>query len=285
MHLRRRVDRHVVDARSAPAAAAAAPRRRTPRPGRHWVVPWTRSPARSRHHVSARRCASARSMNVSPAKNEPRTNGTVPLDPWLVLRRAHPGRVDHEPAGLGVLDERLVQPGLERIGAVDDRRQVVGDQRARTRRRRTPTPPRTRRSPPRSVWRNVNHTKQCRLKHGGEDQRLHDPVAGPSPGRTTRPIRPKSTCNSSPGSPSATRTVGPPAPAAAAAPRARSAAPSATAPPHRGGSSSSWIFTTGQTRRLRPTPRSASWWADQQPPRLAVTVACGADAPPRPPAR
>ena len=51
------------------------------------------------------------------------------LDAGLVLRRAHPSRVDLEPAGLGVLDERLVQAGLKRIGAIDDRGQVVGDQR------------------------------------------------------------------------------------------------------------------------------------------------------------
>ncbi len=43
------------------------------------------------------------------------------LDTGLVLRRPHPGGVDEEPAGLRVLDEGLVQPGLERIRAIDDR--------------------------------------------------------------------------------------------------------------------------------------------------------------------
>jgi hypothetical protein len=52
----------------------------------------------------------------------------LPLHPRLVLRRTHPRRVDDEPAGLRVLHERLVQARLERIGAVDDRREVVGDQ-------------------------------------------------------------------------------------------------------------------------------------------------------------
>ena len=52
-----------------------------------------------------------------------------PLHPGLVLRGAHPGRVDHEPAGLRVLDERLVQARLERVGPLDDRLHVVGDHR------------------------------------------------------------------------------------------------------------------------------------------------------------
>ena len=52
-----------------------------------------------------------------------------PLHPWLVLRATHPGRIDLEPAALGVLDERLVQPWRQRIGVVDDGRQVVGDHR------------------------------------------------------------------------------------------------------------------------------------------------------------
>ena len=68
--------------------------------------------------------------------------------PRLVLRAAHPRRIDPEPSRLGVLDERLVQPRRERVGVIDDRGQVVGDHRARRCRRRTPTPPRTRRSPP-----------------------------------------------------------------------------------------------------------------------------------------
>ena len=41
---------------------------------------------------------------------------------------ADPGRVHHEPSGLCVLDEGLVQPGLERVRVVDDRLGVVGDQ-------------------------------------------------------------------------------------------------------------------------------------------------------------
>jgi hypothetical protein len=41
---------------------------------------------------------------------------------------AHPDRVDDKPACLGVLHEGLVQPRLERIGAVDDCRQVFRHQ-------------------------------------------------------------------------------------------------------------------------------------------------------------
>ena len=46
--------------------------------GRHWIVPWVRIPARTRHHSTARRWASSRPWNVSPAKKLFRTNGTVP---------------------------------------------------------------------------------------------------------------------------------------------------------------------------------------------------------------
>ncbi len=59
-----------VSQRRGPAAADGAPRWRTPRPGRAWVVPWVRRPATRVHHSSARRRASATSTNSSPAKNE-----------------------------------------------------------------------------------------------------------------------------------------------------------------------------------------------------------------------
>jgi hypothetical protein len=97
------------------------------------------------------------------------------LDPWLVLRRAHPSGVDDEPAVLRVLDERLVQARLERISAVDDRRQVVGDQGAEH-----PAEERPRRLA-------AGDHRRCRLAvrepheampadTGGEDQRVHHPV-------------------------------------------------------------------------------------------------------------
>ena len=52
--------------------------------------------------------------------------GHGPLDTGLVLWASHPGRIDHEPAGLGVLDERDVEPWSRRIGPVNDRLHVVG---------------------------------------------------------------------------------------------------------------------------------------------------------------
>lgn len=52
-----------------------------------------------------------------------------PLDARLVLRGTHPGRVDDEPAGLGVLDESLVEPRFERVGPLHNRLHVVGDHR------------------------------------------------------------------------------------------------------------------------------------------------------------
>ena len=53
-------------------------------------------------------------MKVSPAQNDVRTNGTIRSTRGLSCGDADPGRVDHEPAGLGVLDERLVEPRLQR---------------------------------------------------------------------------------------------------------------------------------------------------------------------------
>ena len=41
--------------------------------------------------------------------------GDGPLHPGLVLGPAHPGRVDGEAPGLGVLDEGLVEPGLDAV--------------------------------------------------------------------------------------------------------------------------------------------------------------------------
>jgi hypothetical protein len=38
-----------------------------------------------------------------------------------------PGRVDDEAAGLGVLPESVVEPGLERVGPVHDRLEIIGD--------------------------------------------------------------------------------------------------------------------------------------------------------------
>jgi hypothetical protein len=54
--------------------------------------------------------------------------GHRPLHAGLVLRRADPGRVDHEPAGLGVLHERVGQPRRHAVGLGHDRGEVVGDQ-------------------------------------------------------------------------------------------------------------------------------------------------------------
>ncbi len=49
------------------------------------------------------------------------------LDAGLVLRVPDPCRVDDEAPGLGVLAERVVEPGIGRIGLVHHRFEVVGD--------------------------------------------------------------------------------------------------------------------------------------------------------------
>ena len=97
-----------------------------------------------------------------------------PLHPWLVLRATHPGRIDVEAAGLGVLDERLVQPGRQRVGVVDDGRQVVGDHRGEH-----ATEERPRRFEPvdhvlGGLTERQPHEAVPRVA-GREDQRLHHP--------------------------------------------------------------------------------------------------------------
>ena len=51
--------------------------------------------------------------------------GHRPLDPRLVLRVAHPGGINDEASGLGILSEHVVEPGLGVIGLIDDRLEVV----------------------------------------------------------------------------------------------------------------------------------------------------------------
>jgi hypothetical protein len=75
-----------------------------------------------------------------------------------VLRGTRPRRVDLEPAGPRVLDERLVKAGLERVGSFDDRGEVVGIN-------VTNTPPKNTHAASRPAitasvaWRWVSHTK------------------------------------------------------------------------------------------------------------------------------
>jgi hypothetical protein len=52
--------------------------------------------------------------------------GHGPLDTRLVLGVAYPCQVHHEAPGLGVLHERLGQPGLDVVGIDDDGAEVVG---------------------------------------------------------------------------------------------------------------------------------------------------------------
>lgn len=56
------------------------------------------------------------------------------------------------------------------------------------------------------VWANVGHTKQYRDRHAVKI-RAWQTRRRPVPGSGINPIRPKSTCTSRPGAPSATRTV------------------------------------------------------------------------------
>ena len=85
------------------------------------------------------------------------------FDAGFVLGGADPGRVDSEPAGLGVLDERLVQSRLERV-----RPSTMADMLSGITVRNTPPKNAQAASQPSIVaavvWVKVNHTKQWRLK-------------------------------------------------------------------------------------------------------------------------
>ncbi len=102
--------------------------------------------------------------------------GNRPLHPRLVGRGADPGRVDHEPSGLGVLDERLIQAGIDPVGGGHRGRHVVGDHHLEH-----PTEKRPRRLTAvderldRLVERQP-HEGVPRI-HGGEDQRPTHPAA------------------------------------------------------------------------------------------------------------
>ncbi len=140
--------------------------------GRHWVVPWMRSPARVRHHSVAWRWAWSRSTKRSPAKSS--CGRARPARRGLVRGGPHPGRVGHEPPGLGVLDEGLVQPGAEGIGRIDDGRHVVGDDHGED-----ATEERPRRLAPvdhrRGGLGEAQPHQAVAAVGGGEDQRPHHP--------------------------------------------------------------------------------------------------------------
>ena len=129
MHLRRGVDRQVV----APGRCRQQPGLlldgRTPRPGGTGWCHGSACPARSRHHCLGPSLGVGEIDERLAGEERVAHERHRPLHPWLVLRAAHPGRIDPEPARLGVLDERLVQPWRQRVGVVDDGRQVVGDHR------------------------------------------------------------------------------------------------------------------------------------------------------------
>ena len=232
-----------------------------------------RIPARSRHHASARRCASARSMKH--LAGEERSGA----------RTARSARRAACPAGDAPAPDRSRTRGPARTrrtpgstaararsASFDDRLHVVGDHRARTRRRRTPTPLRTRRSRRRSSGGTSTTRSMCRDTTGGEDQRVHDPVAA------GRRVEHQAHAAEVDLQLVARLAVGdahrraPPAPADDRTPPARSGATCAPAPPPRGGPAARAILRTVSLSFFSHSSTS-SMVGDQQPPRLTPTVA------------
>ncbi len=110
VHLGGGVERQVIGRSRRGQQSTGPPRARTARPG---GTGWCRAcavPHGSRHHCSARRWASARSMKAHRQRTIA-DEGHGAFDPGLVCRVTHPCRVDQEAPGLGVLDEGLVEAG------------------------------------------------------------------------------------------------------------------------------------------------------------------------------
>ena len=146
-------------------------------------------------------------MKVSPAKNEPRTNCT-----WRSTRGLSCG--DRTRAG-SILNPRAcaysTNAWLNR-GSSGSAPSTTADRLSGINVANTPPKNTHAASHPAItdsvVWRWVNQTKQCRLTHAVKINACTT-RSRPAAGSKIRPMRPKSICNSSPGSPSLTRTVDP----------------------------------------------------------------------------
>ena len=79
------------------------------------------------HHVSARRPAVGEVDEGLAGEEVVLDVVHDPFDARLVGRGPHPGGVDDEAPGLGVLEEDVVEPGGGVLGLDDDRLHVVGD--------------------------------------------------------------------------------------------------------------------------------------------------------------
>ena len=97
-----------------------------------------------------------------------------PLDPRLVLRRAHPGRVSGETDVLGVVQPALAQLRVDRVGVGDHRLHVVGDQDLEAAAEERPGRLTTgdHRGQRLRVGQPHEHVP---AEHRGEDQRVHPP--------------------------------------------------------------------------------------------------------------
>ena len=218
-------------------------------------------------------------MNVSPAKNELRTNGTVRSTRGLSCgRRTRAGSM-WNPRAWAYSTNAWFNRGCQRVGVVDDRRQVVGDHRGEHAAEERP-----RRFEPvdhvlGGLTERQPHEAVPRVA-GGEDQRLHHPAppalgvddeapSGRSRPAARRPARHRRSAPSGHG-PGCGRT-----------PPARSAAPCATAPRRpgapaaRGSSPPSDRPPTHAgdlARGGRPAAATASPWPSQRCGRTASTT-------------
>ena len=114
-------------------------------------------------------------MNVSPAKNESRTNGTVRSTRGLSCGRRTRAGSTWKPRAWAYSTNAWFNRGASGSASSTTADRLSGITVANT----PPKNPHAASNPSITasvVWRSVNHTKQCRRVAGREDQRLHHPA-------------------------------------------------------------------------------------------------------------
>ena len=202
--LRRGVDRQVITLRRCRNSRGSSSTANTSA-GRHWVVPCTSSrpvPDTTPRPDAGRQPGQRTSPRRTTTNARTARSARRVACPWPT----HPSRVDPQASGLGVLDDAWFNRGCSGSASSTTADRLSGitveDAAEELPRRLAPVDHVLGGLPERQP-----HQAVPRIA-GGEDQRLHH-TAPTGLGSTRKPIRPKSTCNSSPGSPSAMRTVGP----------------------------------------------------------------------------
>ncbi len=155
--------------------------------GRHWVVPWIRSPARS--GTSPRRGVARRRGRRRSRRRRTSRARTAPSAPPAACPAACAPGPDRStnPRACAYSTNAWFNRGSSRSALVDDRRQVVGDQR---REHAAEEPPRRLAAGDHRLGRLAETSttrSMCRVKHAVKINACTHPAAGPSPDRGADP--------------------------------------------------------------------------------------------------